>query len=75
VLASTFAASFSVAAGLIRPIGGYVSDVVARNEKDFIPLIEGRLGLSTWQGLFLCEFDGPRTGRRVVVTALADRWD
>ncbi len=40
-----------------------------------VPVIEGRMGLSTWQGLFLCEFDGPRTGRRIVVTALADRWN
>jgi secondary thiamine-phosphate synthase enzyme len=22
---------------------------------------EGRLKLGTWQGIFLCEFDGPRT--------------
>lgn len=27
---------------------------------------EGKLVLGTWQGLFLCEFDGPRT-RRVAV--------
>ncbi len=31
-----------------------------------IPVEGGRLVLGTWQGLFLCEFDGPRT-RRVVV--------
>ena len=36
-----------------------------------IPLIDGRLGLSTWQGLFLCEFDGPRARRSLVVTVLA----
>ena len=35
-----------------------------------IPLIEGRLGLSTWQNIFFCEFDGPRGDRRVVVTIL-----
>lgn len=35
-----------------------------------IPLEGGRLGLGTWQGIFLCEFDGPRE-RRVIVTALA----
>ena len=40
-----------------------------------IPLIEGRLGLSTWQGIFLCEFDGPRTRRTVVVTVVPDRPD
>ena len=29
----------------------------------------GQLLLGTWQGLYLCEFDGPRT-RRVIVQAL-----
>jgi len=38
-----------------------------------IPLIDGQLGLSTWQNVFLCEFDGPRQERRVVVTVVADR--
>jgi secondary thiamine-phosphate synthase enzyme len=37
-----------------------------------IPLIEGRLGLSTWQNVFLCEFDGPRAERKVVVTVISD---
>jgi len=37
VIAASFAATFSVAAGLLRPIGGYVSDVVARNERDILP--------------------------------------
>ncbi|EXJ17055.1 secondary thiamine-phosphate synthase enzyme YjbQ [Imhoffiella purpurea] len=37
-----------------------------------IPLIEGQLGLSTWQNLFLCEFDGPRSDRRVVVTVIGE---
>ncbi len=37
-----------------------------------IPLMDGRLGLSTWQGIFLCEFDGPRRDRRVSVTVIAD---
>jgi NNP family nitrate/nitrite transporter-like MFS transporter len=41
VLASTFAATFSVAAGLLRPIGGYVSDLLARTERNIIPLFEG----------------------------------
>ena len=35
-----------------------------------IPLIDGRLGLSRWQNIFLCEFDGPRSQRQVVVTIL-----
>lgn len=33
-----------------------------------IPIIEGRMGLSTWQNIFLCEFDGPRSIRNIVVT-------
>lgn len=33
-----------------------------------IPIIDGQLGLSTWQNIFLCEFDGPRKERRIVVT-------
>jgi secondary thiamine-phosphate synthase enzyme len=33
-----------------------------------IPVIDGRLGLSRWQNVFLCEFDGPRAERTVVVT-------
>ena len=37
-----------------------------------VPIIDGKLGLSTWQNIFLCEFDGPRTDRPVVVTVLAD---
>ncbi len=35
-----------------------------------IPVIDGRLGLSTWQNIFLCEFDGPRSDRQVVCTVL-----
>ncbi len=37
-----------------------------------IPLIDGRLGLSTWQNIFLCEFDGPKAERRVVCTIISD---
>ncbi len=35
-----------------------------------VPIIDGKLGLSTWQNLFFCEFDGPRAERRVVCTIL-----
>jgi secondary thiamine-phosphate synthase enzyme len=37
-----------------------------------IPLIGGKLGLSTWQNIFFCEFDGPRRDRTVVCTILKD---
>lgn len=33
-----------------------------------IPIVNGQMGLSTWQNIFLCEFDGPRKERRIVVT-------
>ena len=33
-----------------------------------IPIIAGRLALGTWQNVFLCEFDGPRRERKVLVT-------
>jgi secondary thiamine-phosphate synthase enzyme len=35
-----------------------------------VPVRDGRLALGTWQGIFFCEFDGPRQ-RRVFVTSLA----
>jgi secondary thiamine-phosphate synthase enzyme len=38
-----------------------------------IPLIDGELGLSTWQNVFFCEFDGPRSERTVVCSILADQ--
>jgi secondary thiamine-phosphate synthase enzyme len=38
-----------------------------------IPIIDGRLGLSRWQNIFFCEFDGPRRDRRIVCTVIADR--
>lgn len=33
-----------------------------------IPIRSGELALSTWQNIFLCDFDGPRRARRVLVT-------
>ncbi|MFO7642351.1 MAG: secondary thiamine-phosphate synthase enzyme YjbQ [Candidatus Competibacteraceae bacterium] len=37
-----------------------------------VPIIDGALGLSRWQNLFFCEFDGPRRDRRVICTVLED---
>ncbi len=28
-----------------------------------VPIVNGRLRLGTWQGIFFCEFDGPRSRR------------
>ncbi len=36
-----------------------------------IPIIQGKLGLSTWQNIFFCEFDGPRSARQIVCTVLS----
>ena len=35
-----------------------------------VPLRDGRLALGTWQGIFFCEFDGPRD-RTVYVATLS----
>jgi secondary thiamine-phosphate synthase enzyme len=35
-----------------------------------VPLDGGKLALGQWQGIFFCEFDGPRE-RKVYVTALS----
>jgi secondary thiamine-phosphate synthase enzyme len=39
---------------------------------EMIPLVSGQLGLSTWQNIFFCEFDGPRQERKILCTVLAD---
>ena len=38
-----------------------------------IPIIDNRPGLSTWQNIFFCEFDGPRERREVVVTIIGEK--
>ena len=35
-----------------------------------IPVEEGRMRLGTWQGVYFCDFDGPRT-RKVLVKVVA----
>src|SRR6056297_296620 len=37
-----------------------------------IPIIGGNIGLSTWQNIFLCEFDGPRNKRNIVISIFSD---
>lgn len=36
--------------------------------QETIPIVDGKMGLSTWQNIFLCEFDGPRSTRTIMVT-------
>ena len=38
-----------------------------------LPLTDGKLGLSRWQNIFFCEFDGPRSERRVVCTIVVEK--
>ena len=37
---------------------------------EVIPIINGKPGLSRWQNVFLCEFDGPRNERTIVLTLI-----
>ncbi len=36
-----------------------------------IPVKDSRLQIGTWQAIMLCEFDGPRSGRRVIVQTIS----
>ena len=38
-----------------------------------VPIIDGQMGLSTWQNIFFCEFDGPRNKRTVLITIIEAR--
>jgi secondary thiamine-phosphate synthase enzyme len=35
-----------------------------------IPVINGKIGLSRWQNIFMCEFDGPRENRDIIITVI-----
>lgn len=37
-----------------------------------VPIVNGQMGLSTWQNIFLCEFDGPRGRREIIVTVIGE---
>ena len=39
---------------------------------EVIPIRKGELALSTWQNVFLCDFDGPRRSRRILVTIIGE---
>ena len=65
------------------PAGGWLHDQQDNNgdahlkaglvgPSETIPIIDGTLGLSKWQGVFFCEFDGPRQERKVICTLLND---
>lgn len=65
------------------PAGGWRHDRVDDNgaahiqagiigPSETIPIRGGKLGLSTWQNVFLCDFDGPRARRTVLVTIVGE---
>ena len=35
-----------------------------------LPIIDGKPALSTWQNIFFCEFDGPRSIRKIAITII-----
>ena len=39
--------------------------------QETIPIVDGKMGLSTWQNIFFCEFDGPRNRRNIMVTVIS----
>jgi secondary thiamine-phosphate synthase enzyme len=38
-----------------------------------IPIVDGNLALGRWQNIFLCEFDGPRKDRQILITITPDK--
>ncbi len=65
-------------AGLV-PAGRWLHDRIDDNgaahiqagivgPSETLPIRGGELALSTWQNVFLCDFDGPRRTRHVLVT-------
>ena len=38
-----------------------------------IPISQSRLALGRWQDIFFCEFDGPRSSRKVIITVIEDK--
>ena len=61
------------------PAGGWLHDRIDSNgashiqaglvgPSETVPIRDGELALSTWQNVFLCDFDGPRHIRKILVT-------
>ena len=66
----------------IIPRGAWAHDAIDGNgdahlksglvgPSETIPIIDGKPGLSRWQDIFFCDFDGPRNDRRVICTVIA----
>lgn len=39
---------------------------------ELVPITNNKLALGQWQNIFLCEFDGPKQKREIVVTLIPD---
>ena len=65
-------ASVGKSSGMCQVFVTHTTAGITINEKadpNLIPIQDGRLVLGTWQCIFFCEFDGPRT-RSVVVNVI-----
>ena len=40
-----------------------------------VPIKNGKLNLGTWQGIYFCEFDGPRQNRKILVQFVQENND
>ncbi|RAP53508.1 MAG: hypothetical protein BZ138_00670 [Methanosphaera sp. rholeuAM270] len=65
----------------IIPFSNYCHDRIDNNARSHLkslisisnqtlPIINGKLGLGTWQDIFFVEFDGPRKMRKINVTIM-----
>lgn len=65
--------------GLVMENDNYRHDFIDNNaashirafilgSSETIPIVDGRLGLGTWQSIFFVELDGPRRGRTINLT-------
>jgi thiamine phosphate synthase YjbQ (UPF0047 family) len=50
-------------------VRGATAGIVGPSET--VPVTGGELALSTWQNIFLCEFDGPRQDREIVISVIS----
>lgn len=65
--------------GLVMENDNYRHDFIDNNaashirafilgSSETIPIVDGRLGIGTWQSIFFVELDGPRRGRTINLT-------
>jgi len=51
--------------------GAHIKSAIVGSNR-LIPIVNGRLMLGTWQAIMFCEFDGPRSRRRVIIQILGE---